>query len=191
MQVGMKMQILPPAMQHGEEPEFHAQTLGVAGNGEQGLGGGAEEDIVDGLFVVEGDGGDGLGEREDHVEVLGGQQLFAALLQPFFACGTLTLGAMAVAARAISSVRVLAMVAPFDGTAQQRRPAGLDGLHQAMLMQGQGMGLPVGGAVLSKDVGQLQGWLGHQLFGCLGLGGLSSRSSGLVVAPTVAGETAV
>jgi len=27
-------------------------------------------------------------------------------------------------------------------------------------MQGQGVGLPVGGAVLSKDVGQLQGWRG-------------------------------
>jgi hypothetical protein len=49
---------------------------------------------------------------------------------------------MAVPARAISSVRVLAVVAPIDRTAQRRRPAGLDGLHQAMLMQGQGMRLP-------------------------------------------------
>jgi len=61
-------------------------------------------------------------------------------------------------------VRVLAVVAPFDTTAQHRRPAGFDGLHQAMLMQGQGMCLPVVGAVLSKDVGQLRGWLGHQPF---------------------------
>jgi hypothetical protein len=123
-------------MQHGEEAEFHAQTFRIAGNGEQGLGGGAEEDIVDQFFVVEGDGGDGFGEREDHVKILGGQQLSAALLQPLFACQALALGAMAVAARAISRV----------------------------LMQGQGVRLPVGGSVLSKDVGQLQGWLGHQLF---------------------------
>src|ERR1022692_4802452 len=86
------------------------------------------------------------------------------LLQPFFPCQALALGAMTVAARTISSVRVLAVVATIDSTAQHRRPAGLDGLHQAMLMQGQGMSLPVGGAVLSKDVGQLQGWLGHQPF---------------------------
>src|ERR1039458_10710968 len=58
---------------------------------------------------------------------------------------------MAVAARAISSVGVLAVVAPFDSTAQRRRPAGFDGLHQAMLMQGQGMCLPVGGAVLRSE----------------------------------------
>src|SRR5208283_5150631 len=84
--------------------------------------------------------------------------------QPLFPRRSLALGAMAVAAGAIASVRVLAVVAPFNRTAPDRRPAGLDGLHQAMLMQGQGMRLPVGGAVLSKDVGQPQGWLGHQPF---------------------------
>ncbi len=154
-------------MQYGEEAEFHAQAFGIARDGEQGLGGSAEENIVDGLFVVEGDGGNRLGEREDHVKVLHGQQLFAALLQPLFACQALAPGAMAVAAGAISSVRVLAAVTPFDSTAQGRRPAGLDGLHQAALMQGQGMRLPVGGAVLSKDVGQPQGWLRHQPLGRL------------------------
>jgi len=56
---------------------------------------------------------------------------------------------------------ILAVVAPFDRTAQRRSPAGLDGLHEAVLMQGQGVVLPVSRAVLSKDVGQLQGWLGH------------------------------
>jgi len=158
------MQVLSPAMPHREEAECHSQALGIARDGEQGLGGGAEEDIVDQLFVVEGDDGDRRGEREDHVEILDWQQFFAALLQPFFPCRSMALGAMPVAARTISSVRVLAVVAPFDSTAQHRRPAGLDGLHQAMLMQGQGMRLPVGGAVLSKDVGQLQAWLGHQPF---------------------------
>src|ERR1017187_1560641 len=89
---------------------------------------------------------------------------------------------MAVAARAISSVGVLAVVAPFDSPAHRRGPAGFDGLHQAMLMQGKVMCLPVGGAVFSKDVGQLQGWLGHQpFFRTLTLGGLAlSRMEQLV-----------
>ena len=68
---------------------------------------------------------------------------------------------MAVAAGPIAGMGELAVVAPFDGAAQQRRTAGLDGLHQTVLMQGQGMRLPVGGAVLSKDVGELGSWLGH------------------------------
>jgi hypothetical protein len=96
-------------------------------------------------------------------------------------------------------VRVLAVVAPFDDAAHGRSTAGFDGLHQAMLIEGQAMSLPVSGAVLSKDVGQLQGWRRHQrwarwtrlpLAGWLGAG-LSNRSSGLWVAPMVAGETAV
>ncbi len=77
-------------------------------------------------------------------------------------------------------MRVLAVVAPFDSTAQHRGAAGLDSLHQAMLMQRQRVGLPIGGAVgqatgsgvsvhgcfahvLSKDIGQLQGWRGQSL----------------------------
>jgi hypothetical protein len=55
-------------------------------------------------------------------------------------------------------------------------------------MQGQGVGLPVGWAVLPKDVGQLQGWLGHQLL--VRLPGWLSLSSGLTVAATTYGETA-
>ena len=168
--------------------------LGIGGNGEQGFGGGAEENVVDDLFVVEGDGGDLFGQSEDHVEVLDGQQLGGALLEPLGARQSLALGAVPVAAGAIVDVRVLAVVAPFDDAAQRRSAAGLDGLHQAVLMQGQGVGLPVGGAVLSKDVGQLQGWRGHQRFGCawcLAGCGRSSRSRGLTVAAMMAGETAV
>jgi hypothetical protein len=78
MQVRMKG--LTPGMEHGEKAGFHAQTFWVAGNGEQGFGGGAEEEAVGDLLVVKGDGGDGLGEGEDHVEIRGGQQLGAALL---------------------------------------------------------------------------------------------------------------
>ena len=80
VQVGMKVKVLTPGMEHREEAGLHAETFGVAGNGEQSFGGGAEEEAVDGLLVEEGDGGDRLGECEDHMEVLGRQQLGAALL---------------------------------------------------------------------------------------------------------------
>ena len=125
------------------------------------------------------------------MKVCGGQQLGGALLEPVGAGGALTFGAMAVPAGAIPGVRVLALVAPFDHTAQQRRAAGFDGLHDTVVMQGQRVGLPVSGAVLSKDVGQLQGWRGHQRLAGLGLVGFSSRSRGEAVFPMVAGETAV
>ena len=98
----MEVQVLAPAMEHPEEAEFHAQTLGCGG--EQGLGGGVKEDAIDDFFVVEGDGGDGLGEGEDHVEILGGQQFGSAVLEPVFARQALALGAVTVAARTVLDV---------------------------------------------------------------------------------------
>ncbi len=66
------MKILSPAVQHTKEAQPHAETFGIGGDGEQGLSGGAEENLVDDLLVVEGEGGDGRGQSEDHVEVLDG-----------------------------------------------------------------------------------------------------------------------
>src|SRR5881227_2209699 len=54
VQVGMKVKVLAPGMEHGKEADFHAQMFGVAGNGEQGFRRGAEENVVDDVFVVEG-----------------------------------------------------------------------------------------------------------------------------------------
>jgi hypothetical protein len=102
------------------------------------------------------------------VEVLHRQQFGEALLDPALPCQPLALGTVAVAAGAIDDARVLAVVAPFDGATQCGGTAVLDGLHEAMLMQGQGMRLPVGGAVLSKDVGQLGSRPGHAY--CAGAG---------------------
>src|SRR5277367_5446576 len=105
----MKVKVLTPAMKHGKEADFRAQMSGIAGNGEQGFGSGAEQQVVDDFLVVEGDGRDGLREREDQVAVLGGQQLGLALLEPLFPRRALALGAMTVAAGAVADVRVLAV----------------------------------------------------------------------------------
>src|ERR1039457_781616 len=99
---------------------------------------------------------------------------FNGRLEPARAPQPLTLGTVSVAAGAIDDAGVLAVVAPFDGAAHGCGAAVLDGPHQAPLMQGQGMRVPVGGAVLSKDVGQLQSWRGHA--GPLRCGGLGLGS---------------
>src|ERR1019366_5937799 len=71
-------------------------------------------------------GCEGRGESEDHVEVRSGQQLGGALLEPLGARQSLTLGTVAVPAGAIAGVRELALVAPFDHTAQEWSAAGFD-----------------------------------------------------------------
>ena len=189
----MKVQILSPGVEHIEEAGGNAHPLRIGGNGEQSFGGGLEENVVDEFAVEEGDGGDGLGQSEDHVEVLGGQQFGLPLLQPLGARQSLALGTVSVATGAIVGMRVLAVVAPFDDTAQLRSPAGLDGMHQAVLIRRHRVGLPVGGAVLSKDVGQLQGWLSAHfmarlLLAAAGLAGWSSLSRGLPPEGTPSGD---
>lgn len=194
MQVGMKMEVLTPTVQDGEETQDYSEAMGIGRHTEQRLGSGLEEDVIQRRLVVEGDLGDGFRDGEHHVEVLHRQQLGLTLLEPFLARRSLALGAVAVPAGAVLRMRVLAAVAPFDYTAQRGSAAGFDGLHQPMLVQGQGMGLPVGRAVLSKDVGQLQGWPGIHFLARLvvtaGFAGWSSLSRGLTVAATTCGETA-
>jgi hypothetical protein len=47
MQVRMKMQILTPGMQHGEEADGGAQVSGIGGDGEQSFGSGLKQDGID------------------------------------------------------------------------------------------------------------------------------------------------
>jgi len=130
------VQILAPGVEHAEETDFRTQMFGIGGDGEQGLSGGAEENLVDGLLVLQGDGGDGLGQSEDHVEIGGGQQLGLSLLEPLETGLSLALGTVPVTAGTIARMGVLAVAAEFDDTAQLRCAAGLDRLHDTAMMQG-------------------------------------------------------
>src|SRR3954470_22638518 len=78
----MVQQVLSPGMEHREEADLSAQMPGVGRDRAQGLGRRAEQDAVDDLLVLVSDGGDFLRYREDDVEVLGVEDLGAAILQP-------------------------------------------------------------------------------------------------------------
>jgi hypothetical protein len=131
----MKVQILSPTVQHGEEAQFHTQALGVPGNSQQRFGGDAEQQVVERLFVVEGDRGHLLGQREDHVEIHGRQQFGAPLLEPFVAGRALALRTMAVSAGAVFCMCELAALTPFDYPAQNGGATGLYGPHEFQLLQ--------------------------------------------------------
>ena len=117
MQMRVEVEVLAPGVKYGEESNLGAQVLGIARNSEEGLGGGAEEDVVYDFGIVEGNGGDRVGKGEHHMEILNGQKFGGALLKPLDARQSLTLGTVAVPAGAILHVLVLAVVAPFDNAA--------------------------------------------------------------------------
>jgi len=91
-------QVLPPGMKHGEKADAGARMSGGAGDGEQRFGGGAEQNVVDHLFVEKGDFSDLRGPCEDDVKVFDRQQFGLSAFDPLGAPRALAFGAMAVPA---------------------------------------------------------------------------------------------
>src|ERR1700679_4083517 len=104
--------------------------LGVGGDLQEGFGRGAKEHAINDPLVLKGQGRDYLWQGEDHVKVLGRQQLSGALLEPRGASGALALGTMAVAARTIrdrlivTPVTLLGVAAECSGAAGRDVPQG-------------------------------------------------------------------
>ena len=87
-----------PGVQHGGEADARAQMLRVGGDGGQRLGGGPEQEVVDGGLVLERDGADRRRQGEDDVVVGNRQQLGLAVFEPLPRRRALALRAMPVAA---------------------------------------------------------------------------------------------
>jgi len=105
-------------MEHGGGADASTEVPGIAGNREQRLGRGAEQQVVDHRLVLIGDRGDLGGQREDHVEIADRQQIGLARRKPVRCRRTLALGAMAVAAGVVRNPAVAAILAALDMAAQ-------------------------------------------------------------------------
>jgi hypothetical protein len=82
MDVRMVVQVLTPGVEHGDEADLGPEVPRIGGDRLQRPGGGAEQDGVDRLLVLEGDLGRQCGQREHDVEVRDRQQLGLAGRQP-------------------------------------------------------------------------------------------------------------
>ena len=87
-----------PGVEDGGEADARAQMLGVGGDGGQRLGGGPEQEVVDGGLVLERDRADRRRQGEDDVIVGNRQELRLALGEPLPRRRALALRAVAVAA---------------------------------------------------------------------------------------------
>jgi hypothetical protein len=59
------VQVLPPGVQDGHQPDLGAEMSGIGSDDAQRLGGGREQDAVDDGLIVERDLGDRRRHRED------------------------------------------------------------------------------------------------------------------------------
>ena len=156
MDMGVVGQRLSPGMQDGDEADPAAQTLG--GKRHERLGGGAHQQAVDRLLVLESDPGRRRRQGEDHVEVGNRQQFGLTSSEPLRARRPLTLPAMAVSARVVSDAGEPAIVAELDMTAERRRAAGRDRSDHAPLDAPEMSGVRsfVSLAVTVEDIGQFE-----------------------------------
>jgi hypothetical protein len=69
MQVRMRMQVLSPGVQHGEEADGGAEESVIGGGFEQSGCGGAEQDVIDLFRVLKGQPADLGRQREHDVEI--------------------------------------------------------------------------------------------------------------------------
>lgn len=195
MQMRVMQHGLPPGVKDGDEADLGAQVLGIGSDRAQGLGSGVKQDFVDHGLVLVGDRGDFLGQREDYVEIVSGNELGLAILQPLRAHQGLTLRAVAISATVERDARVAAFVTLLDVTTERDGATTLDRAHDAALPTAEGISvlLAVGRAGLAEDVRHLEPGGAQRSpqrgAGGVGVGGgdstLGNKSKGLIVAHTV------
>src|SRR5580700_11622743 len=72
--MGMMLQSLVPGMEHAEETDLGSKVPRIAGDLQQGFGAGAKQQVVDQMLVLQCERSEFPREREDHVDIAGGQQ---------------------------------------------------------------------------------------------------------------------
>ena len=72
MNMRMMLDFLIPGVEDAEESDLRAEALGIAGDLEQSLGAGPEQQGIDLAFVLQRQRGKLLGQRKDHVHVARG-----------------------------------------------------------------------------------------------------------------------
>ena len=133
-----------------------AEALG--GERRERLRGGAHQQAVDRLLVLESDLGHRLRQGEDNVEVGNRQQLGLTGGEPLRARRPLTFPAMAVSARVVGDAGKPAIVTALDVAAERRRAAGRDRSDHAPLHASEMSGVRpfVTFAVSVENVGQFE-----------------------------------
>ena len=151
----MLRKILAPGVEDGGDPEVTAQLAGIAAEALERGGGGLKEEAVDQPGVTLSERVEGVREREDHVEVLDGEELAPAGGEPALGGQALALGAVAVAAGVVGDELGAAGDADGPVAAEGGGAAGGDGAQGAALSAGQGVGLLIRRAMGADDIGQL------------------------------------
>ena len=140
------------------KPISAPRCLGVGGDRAQGFGGGVKQDVVDHGFILVRDGGDLLGHREDHVEILNRNKVGLAIFQPLRAHQRLAFWAVPISATVEGNALMTAGITLLDMSAKSGSAATLDCAHDTALPTAEGLSvlLAVVRPGLAEDVRHLE-----------------------------------
>ena len=163
MDMRVEEKVLRPGVENGGEADLGSQVFRIGGDGPKGGRDGLEEEVVNDLLVVEGEGAEGVGKREDEVEVRDRQEFAPPSFEPFGFGQGLTLWAVPVAAGVVGDHLVAAAVAPVEMPSEDGGAALLHGAHHLPLLGVHRLAelAAIGFSGFAKDVREFQTWLAH------------------------------
>jgi hypothetical protein len=84
-------------VEDGEEADVSSQVARISGNFLQGLGTGAEQEVIEDLLVLQRQCGELVRQSKDNMDIGDGQKFILPSHDPLVASATLALGTMAIA----------------------------------------------------------------------------------------------
>jgi hypothetical protein len=127
-----------PGVEHGQQAESGAEALGVLGQVLQGLGTGAQEQVVAEAGVRADPAAQAFGHSEGDQEIGDREQQGRVGRQPLLGVLSAALGAMPIIAGVVGEVTVAAIGAIVERPAQRGGAAGQEGLQHLALAGGHG-----------------------------------------------------
>ena len=98
MDMRVKLELLVPGMQHGEEANFRSEVFRIASDFEKCFCTGAEQQIVDDFLVLQSQWSKLWWKCEDHMDVARREKFFLTCCNPAFPSSGLTLRAVPISA---------------------------------------------------------------------------------------------
>jgi hypothetical protein len=156
VEMRVEVELSGPGVEHGGDAELCVEPPRIGGELEERGGGGTEEQVEARAGISKRQWPQLPGQREDEMEVVGGDDSLSTLLDPSGLCQPLALRAVSVSAGVVGDLDLSALGTEVGMTAQDRRPAVDDGRHDPALLGRQATTLSDGLAVGAEDVRDLE-----------------------------------
>ena len=162
--VGMVQQILPPRVEHAEKSDRGAEMCRGRGDFEQRRRARSKQQIVHELLVLERQPRQFVRQRKDDVMLADRQEFILTRREPLVARRRETFRAVAIPTRVVRDGAVIAGHAAIEMATERGRAAARQRAKHAPMLRRQprAVYLDEAIAVLSDDVGHLEGWPGHR-----------------------------